>query len=75
VLPPPFSEATVQTACLAEWALHLDDVMIRRTSWRYYHREHLEQAAQAAAWMAPLLEWDDDARRAELDRYRRRCEN
>ncbi|NOZ39437.1 MAG: glycerol-3-phosphate dehydrogenase/oxidase, partial [Planctomycetes bacterium] len=44
ILPPEVSESAVQHFCRSEWARHLDDVMIRRTSWCYYHREHLEIA-------------------------------
>jgi glycerol-3-phosphate dehydrogenase len=29
----------VEHYCTNEWAVHLDDVMVRRTSWHYYHRD------------------------------------
>src|SRR5205814_5805916 len=42
ILPPPVSEMLVQHYCRNEWARSLDDVMIRRTNWRYYRHDHLE---------------------------------
>jgi hypothetical protein len=44
--------------------------MIRRTSWRYYHRDHLEIAEQVARWMAEFFGWDDDRVRREITEYR-----
>ena len=31
-----------------EWAVHLDDVMVRRTSWHYYFRDAAAKAQQVA---------------------------
>jgi glycerol-3-phosphate dehydrogenase len=69
ILPPPINHDAVMNACRNEWACHLDDVMIRRTSWRYYHREHLAFAVQVADWMAVELGWSDENRRSEIERY------
>jgi glycerol-3-phosphate dehydrogenase len=69
--PPAVSRAAVEHFCRREWARHLDDVMIRRTSWRYYHRDHLAVAEQAVGWMAETFNWSADVAEAELDRYRR----
>jgi glycerol-3-phosphate dehydrogenase len=71
ILPPPVSREAVEHYCRNEWAVHLYDVMIRRTSWRYYHRDHLAIAEQAARWMAQTLGWDDDRVRQELLEYDR----
>ncbi|MDB5296899.1 MAG: glycerol-3-phosphate dehydrogenase [Phycisphaerales bacterium] len=70
VVPPAVSESAVAHFCRREWGRHLDDVMIRRTSWRYYHRDHLEVAARVADWMAAALGWTPERTAAELDRYR-----
>ncbi len=69
MIPPAFGRSAVEHFCQREWARHLDDVMIRRTSWHYYFAEAPRMAEQAAAWMAPLLGWDECRRRTELDRY------
>jgi glycerol-3-phosphate dehydrogenase len=70
ILPPPVSSAVVDHYCDHEWARHLDDVMVRRTSWRHYHRDHLEIAGRAARWMANRLGWDESKTQAEIARYR-----
>jgi len=70
ILPPPVSASVVRHYCQEEWARHLDDVMIRRTSWRHYHRDHLEIAERVAGWMAEALGWDDARLQSELARYR-----
>lgn len=71
VLPPPVTREAVDHYCQQEWARHLDDVMLRRTSWHYYHPEAAEIARQVAAWMGQRLGWDDAAREAEIARLRR----
>ena len=73
VLPPAPDAAIVRHFCREEWAQHLDDVMIRRTSWRHYRRDHLDLARQVAGWMAAELSWDDARRDAETARYRQLC--
>ena len=70
ILPPEVSEDVVQHICRAEWAQHLDDIMVRRTSWHYYHRNHDEIAEKVAAWMKDELSWTDAQHEAELQRYR-----
>ena len=53
-----------------EWARHLDDIMIRRTRWHYYHRDAAELTEQVAGWMAEYLGWNQEERQAEIERYR-----
>jgi glycerol-3-phosphate dehydrogenase len=72
ILPPPVSESVVRHFCCNEWARHLADVMIRRTSWRHYRRDHMEVATRAALWMADELGWDEATRQAEIADYRAR---
>jgi glycerol-3-phosphate dehydrogenase len=69
IVPPEFSRALVEHACAREWAIYLDDVMVRRTSWHYYHRDAAEKAARVADWMKQLLSWSDSTHSAELGRY------
>jgi glycerol-3-phosphate dehydrogenase len=71
ILPPPVSAAAVSRYCRIESARHLDDVMIRRSSWRHYHHNHLELAGNVAKWMAAELGWTDAEIETELQRYRR----
>lgn len=69
ILPPEVSQAAVEHFCEQEWAVHLDDVMIRRTSWRYYHSDHLNIARKVADWMGIVLAWSDETKNYELSRY------
>jgi glycerol-3-phosphate dehydrogenase len=71
ILPPQFGRKTVEHYLAEEWAVHLDDVMVRRTSWHYYYRDAASKAQQVADWMAELLGWSGETRRAELERYAR----
>jgi len=69
ILPVPVSRDAVAHYCRREWAIHLDDVMVRRTSWRYYHADHVRIAADVADWMAQELNWSNATREDELSRY------
>ena len=70
ILPPSVSEDAVEHYCRREWARHLDDVMVRRTSWRYYNADHLAIAEQVAGWMAKFLDWNETETGKELTSYR-----
>ncbi|HUA65739.1 MAG TPA: glycerol-3-phosphate dehydrogenase/oxidase [Alphaproteobacteria bacterium] len=69
ILPPEFSRETVRHFCGNEWAVHLDDIMIRRTSWHYYYKDAATRAQQVAAWMRELMVWHDDTLANELTHY------
>jgi glycerol-3-phosphate dehydrogenase len=68
VLPPAVTREAVEHYCTHEWAVHLDDVMLRRTGWHYYQKDAESVAQQTATWMKNLLGWDDARREAELQR-------
>lgn len=74
ILPPDVSRAAVEHFLKNEWAATLSDVMIRRTSWRYYHPDHLELAERVAGWMAELLQWDEPVLARELAAYREQAD-
>jgi glycerol-3-phosphate dehydrogenase len=67
---PEYLAAEVAYAALAEGALHLDDVLARRTriSIETSHRG-VDSAEDAASILAPILGWDAAARRREIDHY------
>ena len=71
ILPPPISREVVEHGCRREWAVHLDDMMIRRTSWHYYHADAAKIAAEVAGWMAALFGWDAIRQAEEVQRYGR----
>ncbi len=69
ITPPECSREAVEHFCHHEWAQHLDDVMIRRTSWHYYHANAAELAKDVVAWMAEALDWDSGRLEDEWRRY------
>jgi glycerol-3-phosphate dehydrogenase len=73
VLPPPVNAELVEHYCRDEWAVHLADVMIRRTSWHYYFADAESIARKVAAWMAAVHGWDAPRQAEELAAYVPRC--
>jgi glycerol-3-phosphate dehydrogenase len=71
ITPPGITQDAVEHYCANEWAMHLDDVMVRRTSWHYYHRDADHIAEQVAGWMAKAFGWTSEQRNEELEHYRR----
>lgn len=69
ILPPPVERDVVAHCCRHEWAEHLDDVLLRRTSWHYYFPNHMEIADCTAAWMRELLGWSAGRAGGEMERY------
>lgn len=69
ILAPDFSRKAVEHYVAREWAVHLDDVMVRRTSWHYYFPDAAAKAQQVAMWMGELLLWTEAERAAEIARY------
>jgi glycerol-3-phosphate dehydrogenase len=69
ILPPEFSRRIVAHYCVNEWAIHLDDIMLRRTRWHYYFPNAAEMAERVADCMRELLGWSEATRRTELERY------
>ncbi len=69
VLPPAVTRDAVEHYCTDEWAVHLDDVMLRRTGWHYYEKDGKSVAEQTAGWMKELLGWTDAERDEELRRF------
>jgi glycerol-3-phosphate dehydrogenase len=73
IVPPPVSALAVEHYCRREWAIHLDDVMIRRAGWHYYQRQAEGIADQVVRWMADILGWNEARQAAEIERYRRQA--
>ena len=69
IIPPSFCKSVVAHYCGHEWAVHLVDVMIRRTSWSHYFGDASQKAGEVAEWMAEFLGWSNAEREEELRRY------
>ncbi|MGQ9574207.1 MAG: glycerol-3-phosphate dehydrogenase/oxidase [Thermoguttaceae bacterium] len=70
IVPPEPTPELVAHFCREEWAVHLEDIMLRRTAWHYYCEDRQELAGRVARWMSPLLGWDAQRIRAEQAQYR-----
>jgi glycerol-3-phosphate dehydrogenase len=72
---PDYIKAEVVYAAAEEGALHLDDVLARRTriSIEYAHRG-AESARPVAELIAPILGWDEQTIEREVDIYTSRVE-
>ena len=51
VVPPAVRREAVEHYCRNEWAVHLDDVLLRRAGWQHYCDEVPAVARQVAEWM------------------------
>lgn len=69
LIPPDISREQVEHYCKNEWAVHLDDVMVRRSSWAYYHPDADNIAREVARWMSEINHWGDGKMEQELSRY------
>ncbi|WP_338893077.1 glycerol-3-phosphate dehydrogenase [Rhodococcus sovatensis] len=72
---PSYLQVEVVYAAAAEGALHLEDILSRRTriSIEYSHRG-VNCAGQVAALVAPVLGWDPEMVDREVDTYNARVE-
>jgi glycerol-3-phosphate dehydrogenase len=70
IVPPPVSRAIVEYFCLTEWVQKLTDLMIRRTSWHYYHRDPMDLAMQILPWISQSLGWGEQRQQSELAEYK-----
>ncbi|WP_432797307.1 glycerol-3-phosphate dehydrogenase/oxidase [Poriferisphaera sp. WC338] len=69
ILPPAVSQEAVAYYCEEEWARSLMDVMSRRSSWQYYHRDDMTIAEKVSKWMAGILGWDEADRKRQVTMY------
>ncbi len=68
-----YLRAEIAYAVTHEGALHLDDILTRRTRISIETSDRGLRAAEACAdLVAPLLAWDDSTKQEEIDSYRRR---
>ena len=67
--PPAVTREMVEYYVAHEWAIHLEDIMVRRTSWCHYLHDPLDTAQRVAEWMAESLGWSKEQREEELARY------
>ncbi|MES2696591.1 MAG: glycerol-3-phosphate dehydrogenase/oxidase [Verrucomicrobiota bacterium] len=69
-LPPPCTREAVEHYVRHEWAHRLDDLLLRRSGWHYYHRNSEQRIREIAGWMAEAAGWTPAQREAELAAWR-----
>lgn len=69
LVPPKATRDATAHFCTEEWASRLDDVMIRRSGWHYYHADAPAVAERVSRWMAEILRWPEERRLSELGSY------
>jgi len=74
VLPPAVTQEVVRECCRHEWVRRLDDVMLRRTSWHFYHSGARDIAEQISFWLRDELGWSETERLRQIDHYLRAAE-
>ena len=65
---PTYSTAELRHLARTESVVHLDDVLLRRTSLAFTGAVDADSAAEVAEAIAPVMGWDAAQRRAEVDR-------
>ena len=70
ILPPPCTREAVEHYVRNEWARRLDDLLLRRSGWHYYHRSSEAWLQQVAGWMGDAAGWTPAQREAELNAWR-----
>ena len=72
---PEYLRAEIAFGVSHEGALHLEDLLARRTRLTYEHADRgLSVAEEVATLAGELLGWDEAKKEAELASYRSRCE-
>jgi len=72
---PEYLKVEAYYAASHEGALHLDDILTRRTRISIETPDRgIEASHEVAALVAPILGWDDEVVRREVEHYRARVE-
>lgn len=70
IVPAAVSPAAVEHYVRQEWAVTLEDLVVRRTSWDHYHSDLNAQIDLISVWMAAAAGWSEARRVAEVSAYR-----
>ncbi|HRE81848.1 MAG TPA: glycerol-3-phosphate dehydrogenase/oxidase [Opitutaceae bacterium] len=71
ICPPLCTEDAVNHYVTKEWAVSLSDVLVRRSSWHYYHAPSSGLAERVAQWMGEMQGWTEAERERQLVAYRK----
>jgi glycerol-3-phosphate dehydrogenase len=67
IQPPAQSREAVEHYVQNEWAVQLEDVLLRRSGWQYYDRLPPAAIERIAGWMAEAAGWSPAKLKNELD--------
>ncbi|MDZ4853067.1 MAG: glycerol-3-phosphate dehydrogenase/oxidase [Pirellulaceae bacterium] len=67
IKPAPLCRDAVEHFVNSEWAMHLDDILVRRSGWHYYDQLSLETIELVGNWMAEIKSWSQERTKAEID--------
>lgn len=66
IRPPAQTREAVEHYVRNEWAIRLEDVLVRRTGWHYYERLSAADVERLAGWMAKAADWSVERVSAEV---------
>ncbi len=66
----PPSEELVRHFCEKEWALDIEDIMARRTSWQFILDDPIKAAERISEWMEKILGWSREERQKQIMAYK-----
>ncbi|HMJ91199.1 MAG TPA: glycerol-3-phosphate dehydrogenase/oxidase [Candidatus Acidoferrum sp.] len=69
IQPPVQSLEAIEHYVRNEWAMRLDDVLLRRAGWHYYNRMPASNIEQVAGWMAQAAGWSAGKQRSEVESW------
>jgi glycerol-3-phosphate dehydrogenase len=70
ILPAVFTREAVKHFVRHEWAISLEDILVRRSGWHYYFGNIGTRAETVAAWMGEIAEWTPTKQEDEVAAYR-----
>lgn len=74
ILPPAQTRDAIEYYVAHEWALHLEDVLLRRGGWACYDRLPPGVVVQIAGWMGGAAGWTIERRRGEIESWQARSQ-
>jgi glycerol-3-phosphate dehydrogenase len=74
ILPAPKTREAVEHFVRHEWALRLEDVLLRRGGWAHYGQMTDAEVEEVAQWFATAAGWPAGRLESELEHWRTSCQ-
>ena len=72
ILPPAQTAEAVEHYVRQEWALKLEDILLRRAGWHFYDGLSRPAVERVAGWMAAAAGWSEETKRTEIEGWERK---